>query len=101
MRSTLTHHLHRHCLLQFLPPGSPDDASEPAAHLRLLRQLLLEEKIPKHFNIIEKNGENAMSCNVFPLKLALPLSVPGASQGQKRQNFRFWSQSLAKNHRTL
>jgi len=72
--------LHRRCLLQLLPLGSPDDASEPVAHLRLL-SLLFHKPIPKHFNIIEKNGENAMSCNVF-LADGAYASLPMACMGK-------------------
>jgi len=50
------HHLHRRCPLQLLPSTGPDDAPVPITPRRLLSQLF-HKPIPKHFNIIEKNGE--------------------------------------------
>ena len=77
----------RYRFLQLLPRTGPDDASEPVARLRLL-SLLSHKPIPKHFNIIEKNCENAMSWNVLLANCPV-MALTWAILGQKRRKTRF------------
>ena len=92
----LHHLLCRRCLFQLLPP----DTSEPVAHLRLL-SLLSHEPIPKHFNIIEKKGENAMSCNTLLDRVGADIGIDRGNPGSKTKGNAFLKPPLDQERRVL